>query len=63
MGRKKLEGVLQASGTDQFGKITILVKENEAHKLFQHDAWEILPYLKHLQFAVIKKESSHEIRY
>lgn len=61
--RKKLEGVLQSSGQDQLGKITILVKENEAHALFQNESWEVLPYLKHLHFAAIKKEVSHEIRY
>jgi hypothetical protein len=60
IGRKKLEGVLQA---DQLGKITVLVKETEAHALFQHESWEVLPYLKHLSFASHKKESSHEIRY
>lgn len=63
IGRKKIEGVLQTSGTDLLGKFTVLVKEDEAHALFQHEAWEILPYLKHMQFAVLKKEASHEIRY
>lgn len=63
LSRKKLEGVLQTPSSDQLGKITILVKENEAHTLFQNEAWEILPYLKNLQFASIKKEASHEIRY
>jgi hypothetical protein len=60
IGRKKLEGVLQA---DQLGKITVLVKEAEAEKLFQHESWEILPYLKNLNFASVRKEASHEIRY
>lgn len=62
-GRKKLEGVLQAPEADQLGKITVLVKETEAHALFQHESWEILPYLKHLTFASVKKDPSHEIRY
>jgi hypothetical protein len=61
--RKKLEGVLQLSGVDQLGKITVLVKESEAHILFQHESWEVLPYLKHLNFASVKKDASHEIRY
>jgi hypothetical protein len=61
-GRKKLEGVLQASGND-LGKITVLVKEDEAHALFQFEAWEVLPYLKHLTFASATREGSHEIRY
>lgn len=61
--RKKLEGVLQASGKDEPGKITVLVKEAEAQALFHYETWEVLPFLKHLTFASIKKESSHEIRY
>lgn len=59
-GRKKLEGMLQG---EQLGKITVLVKEDEAHALFQHESWEVLPYLKNLHFAVAIKEASHEIRY
>lgn len=62
-GRKKLEGVLQASAPEQIGKITVLVKESEAHALFMHEAWEILPYLKHLTFSPKRTEASHEIRY
>lgn len=63
IGGKKLEGVLQASGADERGRITVLVKENEAHSLFQHESWEVLPYLKHLTFARAKQRESHEIRY
>lgn len=62
-GRKKLEGVLQDPATEQLGKITVLVKETEAHALFQHENWEVLPFLKHLNFASVIKEASHEIRY
>jgi hypothetical protein len=62
-GKKKLEGVLQLSGVDQLGKITVLVRESEAHTLFQHESWEVLPYLKHLNFVSVKKDASHEIRY
>lgn len=61
--RKKLEGVLQAPGADQLGKITVLVKESEAQALFHHESWEVLPYLKHLSFATARKDFSHEIRY
>lgn len=61
--RKKLEGVLQATGTDELGRITVLVKEEEANALFQHSTWEVLPYLKHLTFSHVKKEHGHEIRY
>lgn len=62
-GRKKLEGVLQTPATETLGRITVLVRENEAHTLLQFDAWEVLPYLKNLNFASVKKETSHEIRY
>lgn len=61
--RKKLEGVLQTSGQDGPGKITVLVKEEEADALFHYETWEVLPFLKHLSFASVKKETSHEIRY
>lgn len=61
--RKKLEGVLQASQEGELGKITVLVKETEAHALFQHETWEVLPYLRNLTFATVRKEESHEIRY
>lgn len=61
LGRKKLEGVLQTAENEN--KITVLVKEEEAHALLQFESWEILPYLKHLNFASVKKEESHEIRY
>lgn len=62
-GRKKLEGVLQAPMKEELGKITVLVKEEEAHALFHFERWEILPYLKHLTFSSVKKDASHEIRY
>jgi hypothetical protein len=61
--RKKLEGVLQAHGADELGRITVLVKEEEANALFQYSTWEVLPYLKHLTFTTIQKEPGHEIRY
>ncbi len=63
IGRERIEGVLQETGVSELGKITILVKELEAHKIFQHDKWEVLPYLKNLSFMPIRKEESHEIRY
>lgn len=61
-GRKKIEGVLQITASDQLGKITVQVKENEAHTLFQYENWEVLPYLKEMSFTANYKES-HEIRY
>ncbi len=60
---KKLEAVLQGSGNDEQGRITVLVKEDEADSLFHHKAWEVLPYLKKITFISIKKEQGHEIRY
>lgn len=63
IGRKKLEGVLQTSSTDEPGRITVLVKENEAHSLFQHESWEVLPFLKELNFVTANKRETHEIRY
>lgn len=61
--RKKLEGVLQSSGKDEPGKITVLVKEEEAAALFHYQTWEVLPFLKHITFANSRKDPSHEIRY
>ncbi len=61
--RKKLEGVLQANGKEEPGKITVLVREEEADALFHYTTWEVLPFLKHLTFASVKKEPGHEIRY
>jgi hypothetical protein len=63
IGRKKLEGVLQNAGAGELGKITVLVREEEANALFHHETWEVLPYLKNLTFAQVRKEVSHEIRY
>lgn len=60
-GRKKIEGMLKEFSPEQ--KITALVSEEEAHVLFQHEGWEILPFIKHLSFAPRKYEATHEIRY
>jgi hypothetical protein len=62
-GRKKLEGVLQNPSSSEPGKITILVREAEAHTLFLHESWEVLPYLRNLNFVSARKKESHEIRY
>lgn len=59
--RKKLEGVLQDA--QELGRITVLVKEEEANALFQYSTWEVLPYLKHLTFTNVQKDPGHEIRY
>ena len=62
-GRKKLEGILLMEAPDQLGKITLLVKEDEAATLFRFENWEILPYLKNLHFTASTKEIGHEIHY
>jgi len=62
-GRKKLEGILLVETSDQLGKITLLVKEDEAATLFRFENWEILPYLKNLHFTASTKEVGHEIHY
>lgn len=61
--RRKMEGVLKEQATETPGAIVVLVKETEAHTLFQFERWEVLPYLKKLTFASHVKEASHEIRY
>lgn len=60
---KKLEGILLHEVPEQLGRITLLVKEDEASTLFQYENWEVLPYLKNLHFTANTKERSHEIRY
>ncbi len=62
-GRKKIEGMLINESTEHNGRLTVLVHETEAHSLLQLENWEILPVLKHFNFASVKKEESHEIRY
>lgn len=61
--RIKVEGVMRASLPESLDKYTVLVHEQEAAKLFQHQNWEILPFLKNLTFAAIKREKTHEIHY
>ncbi|HXH74790.1 MAG TPA: hypothetical protein VNJ08_07475 [Bacteriovoracaceae bacterium] len=59
----QMEGVLQGDINTE-GKYTAWVKESEASTLFQFSEWEILPHLKGLKIAVIKKNRmNHEIRY
>lgn len=62
-GRKKLEGILLMETSEQLGKITLLVKEDEAATLFRFENWEILPYLKNIHFTASTKEVGHEIHY
>ncbi len=61
--QKKIEAVLKGSPVDETGRLTILVKEEEAASLFHYSSWEILPYLRHYTFAAIPKGEAHEISY
>lgn len=59
--KKQVEAVLQ---NEAEGKFEILVKEESAPILFQYEIWEILPFIKTLNFQ--KKYTPgviHEIRY
>lgn len=60
--RQKLTGMLKEA-QDPEGKITIMVKEAEADRLFMHEHWEVLPFLNNLSFPGPQKGVSHEIRY
>lgn len=59
----KIEGVLQGLSTEVPGRVTVLVKENEASALFFHRDWEILPFLRELTLVTKSKGGTHEIRY
>jgi hypothetical protein len=61
--RLKIDGVLQSPPDLQAGKMTILVKENEASALFQYNDWEVLPFLKDMNFTAHKRSEDHEILY
>jgi hypothetical protein len=62
-GRKKIQGVLQEGGNELDQRITVLVRENEAALLFQHENWEILPLIQNLHFKTATQRENHEIRY
>jgi hypothetical protein len=62
-GRKKISGMLNQSGNELDQRITVLVKEEEAALLFQHDNWEILPLIQNIQFKSTSQREDHEIRY
>lgn len=59
----KIEGVLKDMSPELPGRITVLVKENQADALFFHSSWEVLPYLRKLTLASVAKGLTHEIRY
>ena len=58
--RLKIEGQFISENETHFH---ISVKENEAHQLFKHEAWEIIPYLSNLTFPQYSRGESHEILY
>ena len=60
-GGQRIEGMLK-DAIDLEGRLTILVKENEAAPLFLKQSWEILPYIANLKLPALKGEM-HEIRY
>jgi hypothetical protein len=62
-GRKKLSGMLNQKGDELDQRISVLVKEEEAALLFQHDNWEILPPIQNLHFRSQIQKENHEIRY
>jgi hypothetical protein len=61
--RIKIEGTMQNLHSEASEKITVLVREQEAATLFQHQNWEILPFIKNLTFILAKREPTHEILY
>ncbi len=62
-GRKKIHGMLNQNGNEFDPRVTVLVKEEEAALLFQHESWEILPLIQNLHFKNVTTKENHEIRY
>jgi hypothetical protein len=58
---KKIEGHYLSSQED--GRVTVEVMEEDAEKLLRHSDWEILPPLKNLAFQIRKNGGGHEIHY
>ncbi len=65
--KKKIEGILKTAEVQESGKITVSIKEEEAHILIQYEAWQVLPYLKNLPLTsfqnIQNKVHHHEIYY
>lgn len=61
--RKKINAVLDSGGNELDPRTTVLVPEEEAALLFQHENWEILPLIQNLRFRTLVQRESHEIRY
>lgn len=60
--RIHLPAVLEG-GFNEEGKLTVWIKEDRAALLFQHQGWEVLPYLPNFRFPLPIKGENHEIRY
>lgn len=58
--RLKLEGFF-VSENEHFFHVS--VKDTEAHHLFKHESWEIIPYLPNLTFSQNIRGENHEILY
>ena len=61
--RKRVEAVLETSPQEPEGRFTVLVKETEVEALLKYESWEIVPFLKTLNFAPLHTGVHHEIRY
>jgi hypothetical protein len=65
--RKKIEGFLKTNEIDNTGKITVSVREEQAHEIITFQSWQILPFLRHHKFASSnekrKRKPDHEIYY
>jgi hypothetical protein len=59
----KVEASLLTYNAEPESRVTLLVKEEDGHKLLDSNQWEILPYLKTLQIAQQTVREQHEIRY
>jgi hypothetical protein len=58
-----VEAVLEQSPSETDERITVSVKEGDAHSVLKSDNWEIVPYLKNLNLTQVGKRVEHEIRY
>lgn len=61
--RKIIPAVLHEPSSDVTEKVTVIVNDEVAHQLFEHDSWEILPFLKKMAFKKVSQGVVHEIRY
>lgn len=60
---KQVEAMLENSPIEPEGRFTVLVKETQAEVLLKYESWEIVPFLKSLNFKSSARGETHEIRY